>query len=351
MEVVNAVNNNLDKYNSIIRELQNKSSIIIIELKKLSNKEYIDKAYKESLELIENETKDYLEILNIFEKEKQYAKREKLLKKTLSFGLKKLNEKEQLPTKEEFIKKCGKIYITWDDIKFETNKILISPNKAFVQPIIIDGSLKILNEIKAEYFQRVYKNEIYKLFIKDGIVREDLSRDLEKIRTLINDRINEIEVKVKFNGITSKEKLEENMTKDQILKYLKKNKIKNEYLKYPASIMRADDRVRALIEINNEAEEECLLFIFKNNISDIMLWENLNSDRAAYFFVVDKENAKDTLIKIIKFIKADLKYKRENLFQGIDINKIYKLNCRTYRSIIHLENRDYKKKIDKILIR
>lgn len=254
-----------------------------------------------------------------------------------------------IPTRENFIKDhCTKIYITWDDVYFEKNKIYITANKGIIQPIAVQGSLSILNEIKVEYFRRVFKHEVFKLIVKNGQIRKDLSKDLAKIEEHISERIKEIQTvknwqKIKhepvFNGLVDKE---------EIIKFINTKSVKNSFLKYPATLLNQNDNVRALLEINNGIEEEALLFIFRREKYGLLLWENINSNRAAYIFCFDIKKLSSNISGIVQLITTNAEYKRENLFRGVDIRKAYNINCIFYRSIIHDDHDDYKNNLDRI---
>lgn len=254
-----------------------------------------------------------------------------------------------LPTKENFIKDfCQKLYITWDDIHFEKNKICISPNKGFVHPIPLNGSLPILNEIKVDYFRRVYKNDVFKLIIKNGYVRQDLSKDLIKIEEQIFDYTKETQAVKNIQTQKHESIFRTTSEKNEILEYINTQSLKNGFLRYPATLLNQNDNVIALLENNNGIEEESLLFIFRRDNYSYLLWENINSKRAAYFFCFDSKSMDISISKTAQLIITNSEYKRENLFRAVDIKKVYNIDCIFYRSIVHENQGDYKKQLDRI---
>ena len=259
------------------------------------------------------------------------------------------NYENIIPTRENFINyHCTKIYITWDDVYFERNKIYITANKGVIQPIAVQGSLSILNEIKVEYFRRVFKHEVFKLIVKNGQIRKDLSKDFAKIEEHISERIKEIQTAKDWQTIKHEPIFNGLEDKEEIIKFINTKSVKNSFLKYPATLLNQNDNVRALIEINNGIEEEALLFIFKREEYGLLLWENINSNRAAYVFYFDIKKLNSNISGIVQLITTNAEYKRENLFRGVDILKAYNINCIFYRSIIHDYQADYKNNLDRI---
>lgn len=260
-----------------------------------------------------------------------------------------VNYENTIPTREDFIKDyCTKIYITWDDVYFERNKIYITANKGIIQPIAVQGSLSILNEIKVEYFRRVFKHEVFKLIVKNGQIRKDLSKDLAKIEEHISERIKEIQTVKNWQKIKHDPIFSGLMDKEEIIKFINTQSVKNSFLKYPATLLNQNDNVKALLEINNGIEEEALLFIFRREKYGLLLWENINSNRAAYIFCFDIKKLSSNISGIVQLITANAEYKRENLFRGVDIRKAYNINCIFYRSVIHDYQIDYKNNLDRI---
>jgi hypothetical protein len=77
--------------------------------------------------------------------------------------LKEEQEKIQRDKREEKIKANSVFYrFFWDDFDFDKDLIRIKPNthKQIFAPIIVKGSLKILNTIKDEYFKRLFNKPI-----------------------------------------------------------------------------------------------------------------------------------------------------------------------------------------------
>lgn len=262
-----------------------------------------------------------------------------------------LNEIEKnLPSKEEFINNyCQKIYITWDDIYFERNKIFVTANKGIVQPIPLKGTLSILNEIKVEYFRRVFKSDVFKLILKNGQIRQDLTKDLFKIEEHINEHFKEIHTVKNWHSVSRESIFRDSESKEEILKYINNHTLKNSFLKYPATLLLENDSVRALLEVNNGIEEEVILFIFKKDEYGFLLWENIYSKRAAYIFCFSIKSLSMNIPKIVQLITTNSDYKRENLFKGVDLQKTYNISCIFYKSIIHDYFLDYKNNLDRIL--
>lgn len=285
---------------------------------------------KINLDLIENIREE------VFEYEKQ---------KILTF-IKKLSVfKSSIPFKSDFIKnECVTVYVFWEDITFDRNKIKISVNKAFVQPIDIMGSMQIYNEIKIEYFKRMYPNDHYKLIVHNGIVVEELSNGLINLRKLINEHLtSDFKNNSKRNSTVQEYVLNE-MSKDDFDNYLNNFSIKNEYLNIPAKLIDSDDKIFGIIENNNGVKEEALLFIFQLEACQFILWENINPNRAGYLFILEK-NDNINLMKIQNLIKTQIKYKRYNLFRNAHTKKVFDISCKEYFQLNHNDKREYENRL------
>lgn len=249
-----------------------------------------------------------------------------------------------------FIKeKCETTFITWDDISFDRNKIKISPNKVFVQPIEMPGSIKIYNEIKIDYFKRKYSKDVYKIVSHRGIVMDDLSKGVSQLRSLISEHAADLE-RPKRNELVQKELTENEFTGNQLLESLNKMAIKNEYLSIAARLVAKTDKVIGIIENNKGKDEEALLYLFSCSNKTLALWENINPNRAAYIFVLETINTSE-LHRLKTIIKTNIEYKRYNLFIGTNIKKTLNLDCSEYYQLNHFDKYEYSRKLRMLLIK
>jgi hypothetical protein len=277
-----------------------------------------------------------LEIYNI-----ETLKINELSKKLANFRL-------SIPDKKDYIRdNCETFYVTWDDISFVHNKIKISPNKAFVQSISMPGSIRIFNEIKIDYFKRRYSKDIYKMIANKGVVLEDISKGVTQIRTLISDHVADLE-NSKQKIYLNKELTDKELTGKTLQETLLKIAIKNEYLSLAAKLTTTKDKVFGMIENNNGKEEEVLLFVYQSLSKKLLLWENINPNRAAYLFVIESIDLL-SLDRIKTIIKSNIEYKRHNLFIGTDIKKTFNLDCSSYYQLNHFDKTEYSQKLKSII--
>jgi hypothetical protein len=276
-------------------------------------------------------------------------KLDKVKHRKLSALKAKLNSfKQSTLDKKSFIQEtCTTAYITWDDITFDRNKIRISPNKVFVQPLEIPGSIKVFNEIKVDYFKRKFKKNVYKIVVYKGIVMEELSNGPSQIRMLISEHVADMERKKNKDNI-QKEFSNQEFTGAQFLNKVSKLAVKNEYLTIPAKLIKKSDKIFGLLENNKGQEEEALLFCYYFNEYQLLLWENINPNRAAYLFVFKKVN-ETGLTRLKSIIQSNIDYKRYNLFMGTDVNKSFNLDCLDYYQLNHFDIQEYSKKLTIIL--
>jgi uncharacterized C2H2 Zn-finger protein len=256
--------------------------------------------------------------------------------------------KESTPDKVTFIKsQCQTVYLTWDDITFERNKIRVSVNKAFVQPMEMPGSIRIYNEIKIDYFKRKFPKAIYKLVVYKGIVLEDLSQGPSQIRNLIAEHAADLESSKKTEKV-HKELTEGEFTSNELLEVLERLAIKNQYLSTAAKLLRKSDNVTGILENNKGNEEEALLFNFHRADKMLVLWENINPNRAAYLFVFEEDDFSN-LERLKTIIKANIDYKRYNLFIGTNTEDTFNLTTIEYYQLNHFDQFEYGRKLRLIL--
>lgn len=242
------------------------------------------------------------------------------------------------PTLKEYRNSCEKIFITWDNIEFLNNKIKINHKDFFsLKPIQIIDSKESLNLIKVEYFKRVYHNQIYKLYVINNEIKEEISPDLKKIRAVIEIQLEEIQKKKKNQkNLEKKEKIfPKNASQSQIIEIignLPESKFK--FIKIAAKFLTENDQVLAFIENNNSNFEEALIFIFKRPKLNFVLWENINESRGAYLFKFPQPNFKQELSRLVSLLKSSIHNKREKFFRNEDNFNL------EYKSKIFLNHED-----------
>lgn len=244
--------------------------------------------------------------------------------------------------KQEYIKQNFlTIYATWDHIEFEKGYIKINPKLGVFRPIKIEGSLKILNNIKVEYFKRVHGAEIYKLVFKDGILQNEFSTGIDKIQKLIQEEGQIATSLPKLSFKSSHSLFLPTYDKTIIQNIINKTLSHNLYLKKCAAFMNETDDVKAFLERNNDISEDALLFIYNCPDKCVMLWENLNSGRAAYVFTVPKKDKKNLYSVLKSLIEGDISNKRALLFgNNLNFNN-FKIKDLKYKCIIHDDINSY----------
>ncbi len=256
--------------------------------------------------------------------------------------------KESTPDKVTFIKsQCETIYLTWDDITFDRNKIRISVNKAFAQPMEMPGSIRIYNEIKIDYFKRKYQKAVYKLVVYKGIVLDDLSKGPSQIRNVIAEHAADLESSKRKERV-NKELAAGEFTSDELLVALERLEIKNQYLSTAAKMVRNSDKIYGILENNKGSEEEALLFHFLRSNKMCVLWENINPNRAAYLFVFNSDDF-SSIERLRTIIKSNIDYKRYNLFIGTNTEETFNLKIVEYYQLNHFDQIEYGLKLRSIL--
>lgn len=226
-------------------------------------------------------------------------------------------------------------YLTWDDISFEKNKVKFSPNRinSILQSVELKGVFQELNNIKEEYFKRLFYNEVYKLnFYKSRLLISE-SPDWQRI-------LKKIEVGKQFFEFKSNKtyKLSSGLSVNEALTIHKSIFAKSTYLKYLASIQDKDFKLIPIIETVSDSDENSFLFRIQSKSNKILiLWENVNENRATHVFMSTIESHSQTLSIIESFICTRMVIKRSLLYYK-DIENISMKNELGYLTTIRHES-------------
>lgn len=227
------------------------------------------------------------------------------------------------PTIQEYRNSCDKIFITWDNIEFLNNTIKINHKEHFgIKPVKVVDSRESLNIVKVEYFKRVYKDQYYKLYLKNNQVVEAVSSDIQKIRSIIEIKLEQGQKKIsktpKIDEV-KKKVFPKNADTSQIVDIIiNLPEYKYKFLKVAAKFLNETDRVIALDENNNLKIEEALIFIYKRPKVNFVLWENVNPSRGAYLFEFAHKGFDLELSRLVTLIKGSTSNKREKFFRNED---------------------------------
>ncbi len=244
-------------------------------------------------------------------------------------------------------KNYEKIVFTWHDVKFFKNAIQIKPDKGLTNRVAISGSLNLLNEIKKPYFERVFKTKLFKVYVQNGIINEQISPDINWIRSFFKSNYSK-NISAKRGDLKEllfgKQADFPKRSKSFITSRISNPDFNNKFLKISAKYLNEIDRIIPLIEYNNGKQEEALLFIYKEKEYDLILWENSNLKRAAYFFKTVKEKSNETISQLYKAISLELNNKRI-LFQSGKALTRFSIESTECYFIRHENEFDYEWKI------
>ena len=269
---------------------------------------------------------------------------------------KNINQKSLFEEEErkEFIKANSIHYFfVWEDIEFGKDLFKIKPNNRnniIFKPIQLKGSLAILNEIKNEYFDRLY-HKPFKLYYYQNEFQAWLG-DWGKITRLIEAAIEYSDFKL--NRIEGKHKVGKfkNLEPKEIINLFNTQISKSQYLKYLAAKQDETYRVIPILEYQNSQWEESFVFRLRT-LSDriLIVWENAKEGRATHLFIADRKTIDERLFAIESFIIGSIDAKRTLLHDSSTTAKKIKHDLMYIDSINHKNLQNFKTELQYLLNR
>ncbi len=241
-------------------------------------------------------------------------------------------------------------HIIWDDIVFEKDIIKIKSEriKDFIRPIPFKGSIEELNNIKDEYFGRLFGNVLYKITCKYFEDFRSLLFDKELSQKFWNDLEESIEEGKKYYEfkITNKTSIGPNVSlRNGVLIYNFSNN-RTPYLKILADLHFGDFSLIPIKELVGNALEDSFLFrIITKRKNILIVWENVNDRRASHVFFSTPEKHDLVMKDIQSFIKKEHNIKRSILHQKDHHSEIIKKRLGFVMSVSHTETKTFKYQI------
>jgi hypothetical protein len=239
------------------------------------------------------------------------------------------------------------IYILWEDVLFEKDKIRFSSLriKDFLNSIDFKGVFPEINSIKKEYFQRLYANETYKLFFYEGRLIKEISPQWQRL-------VQKIEVGLKYFEFkfskTNSFGPELSVSDTQALFNI--NLEKSYYLQYLATIQDEKYNLIPIKETTNTSTENSFIFRLKTKNNNVLLiWENVNPQRACHVFSSSIEHHQERLMTIESFICGSTINKRSTLHFLNNINPQLKEKLGYLGHIRHEGIYDFRIQIDNLI--
>ncbi len=213
--------------------------------------------------------------------------------------------------KKELLRgECDKHHFVWDMVEFEKDRLRLKHPKIILKPLPLKGSLDILNNIKKEYFDRLFHRP-FKLYYLNGIFQQSLSTDWEKIIGLIEPALEYVQFKFPTSAAKHKIGRFVNLSPKQIFDLYEPKFSKNIYLKHLATKQHTSFSIIPILEFHNNQKEESFIFRLKTNRNRILIvWENSKEGRATHLFIADNDNLEHLLNLIESFIIDSTSLKR-----------------------------------------
>lgn len=248
---------------------------------------------------------------------------------------------------EQIQKNAKPIYILWEDILFEKDKIRFSSLriKDFLNSIDLKGVFPEINSIRKEYFQRLFDNEMYKLFFFEGKLIKEISPQWLLLVEKIEIGLQYFDFKFsKTNSFGPELSISDALILFDI------NLEKSHYLQYLATIQDEKYKLIPIKETTNTTTENSFIFRLRTRTDrTLLLWENVNHKRACHVFLTSIEIHNERLMAIESYICGSTMNKRSTLHLLKNINPLLKEKLGYLGQIRHEGVYDFRIQIDNLI--
>jgi len=256
---------------------------------------------------------------------------------------------EELEERNRLIKENGKpYYIIWDDIIFGKDVIRFSRQRIddLLYPVEFEGSIEKLNEIKKEYFQRVHGKSAYKLIFYNSKLVKSESPGWSHLQATIEEGLQYFE----FRPPKLHYSFERSFSKPEFSRTFKEHISRNPFLKALALAHHKDFPIISINESRKNSDEESFIFQSYTTRGEILiLWENINENRATHVFKTTQKNYDSRFKAIQSFISTPTNVKRYLLYLNDPDHRQMKKELGYVRPVYHSDLRDYKAVIKNVL--
>ena len=242
-------------------------------------------------------------------------------------------------------------HFIWDDITFQNNQIKLDMKrtKDALKPIPCDGIFESLNLIKKDYFERLYPKALFKLAFVDGEIRFNESPGWKKLLETIELSKNYYEFKFEFNSWNPR--AFSHLGNKEIVTLFETSIKKSKYLTYLASLQTKEYKIIPILEYISNRREESFLFRFKTKkYALLIIWENVNQNRATHLFI-SKGNTERQILELVQgyIYRNDISSKRSILHYSEGVSQKLKEKLHFLKSVRHKSLEEYQAEIEFIL--
>jgi hypothetical protein len=237
------------------------------------------------------------------------------------------------------------IYVVWENIWFEKDKLIFKNTKYPLKPTLLKGVHEGLNSIRDDYFLRLYKGKAYRLCHSKGVINQELSRGWSSLTKALEIAVQKYEFKT-----STYSKIGRSIGTEQISYFFNMSIEKEPFIKYLASLQDPHFAVIPILEVNSIGREESIIFrFFTRKKSIVVVWENVNQGRATHIFLTAIENHPDKMDEIEALILSDFKSKRSVLHGGFTNSSTVKNRVSYLDNLQHKTVDNYRERIQYII--
>jgi hypothetical protein len=252
---------------------------------------------------------------------------------------------KQLKVNDHLLKFTKTYNITWKEMSFGQDCICFSSDlEGVLNPAKFSGVFKDFNQIKTEYFLRLFGHKFYKLTFVKGRLDLDQSPHWERITNCLQRGLEFFDYKFSDRTVIAA-----GFTKQESENLFFGSDTKNVYLKYLALNQSESYRIIPIKEVSQH-HENCFLFRMKTaNGKIFIIWENSNDKRANYFFITSAQNHDDIMNKIQSYICSAIKNKRERFYLSDNVSKSLKKELSYVTTLWHNDVYGFTKDVESLV--
>jgi hypothetical protein len=150
----------------------------------------------------------------------------------------------------------------WDHVDFQKDHVKFNdPHKETILPVLkLKGSLPILNEIRTEFFERLFNKKVVKLYFRDNAFDLSISSDWQKLCDLIEPAVQFAHFQVDAAAGKKKVLKFSLLSNENIMQVWHIHFSKSQFLQHLATRHHDEFRIIPVLEYQNKVREESFIF-------------------------------------------------------------------------------------------
>lgn len=236
------------------------------------------------------------------------------------------------------------VNLVWDNLVFEKNIIKFQHKDHFISPVVCDGIMPQLNDIKNSYFNKEHKI-LLKFLVTKGQIDKENSPGWKKLLEIID--LAKVKLDENIKSIANKAYSipdVSGLTNTQIIEKFTPRNGKSFFIKFLASEHSSLYPIIPIIENRNSIQEVSFVFTLISGEFLFLIWENCSENRGTHIFKIEKSDYKKSIKSLKSYIQdPDIFNKRKTLWQNDKASLKVKKLLNHFSSLRHTDVNSFKK--------